>query len=90
MDFSEYKLARKFNIPLCILPQTIGPFNDKGLRKKAVGGIRSAECVMVRDKQSAEYVKSLLPNMDISEIIDVAFFMPYEKKTLIKIISMSV
>lgn len=78
--YSEYKLAKKFNIPLCILPQTIGPFNDAGLRKKAMGAVRSAKCVMVRDKQSADYVKSLLPNLDVTEIIDVAFFMPYEKK----------
>lgn len=81
---------KKFNIPLCILPQTIGPFNDAGLRKKAMGAVRSAKCVMVRDKQSADYVKSLLPNLDVTEIIDVAFFMPYEKKNLIKSISMSV
>ena len=47
--YSEYKLAKKFNIPLCILPQTIGPFNDAGLRKKAMGAVRSAKCVMVRD-----------------------------------------
>lgn len=81
---SEYKLAEKYNVPLCILPQTIGPFNDETLRKKAICGIRRAKCVMVRDKQSAEYVKSLLPNMDVAEIIDVAFFMPYEKKTFNK------
>ena len=36
--------------------------------------------MMVRDKQSADYVKSLLSNLDVAEIIDVAFFMPYEKK----------
>ena len=55
-----------------------------------MGAVRSAKCVMVRDNQSADYVKSLLPNLDVTEIIDVAFFMPYEKKNLIKSISMSV
>lgn len=78
--FAQYKLGKKYNKPYCILPQTIGPFTDKGIRKQAVKGIEWAKCVMVRDKQSFDYVKEILPNKEIHEIIDIAFFMPYVKK----------
>ena len=78
--FAQYKLGRKYNKPYCILPQTIGPFKNKVIRKQAIKGIEWAKCVMVRDKQSFDYVKEMLPNKDVYEIIDVAFFMPYVKK----------
>lgn len=78
--YSQYELGRKFNLPYCILPQTIGPFKDPSIRERAIAGINRAKCVMVRDKQSYDFVKQLLPQNDISEIIDVAFFMPFEKK----------
>lgn len=78
--FAQYKLGRKYHKPYCILPQTIGPFKNKEIRKQAIKGIEWAKCVMVRDKQSFDYVKEMLPNKDVYEIIDVAFFMPYVKK----------
>lgn len=78
--FAQYKLGRKYNKPYCILPQTIGPFNDKEIEKRAIKGIEWAKCVMIRDKQSFDYVKEILPNKKIYEVIDVAFFMPYTKK----------
>lgn len=78
--FSQYKLGRKYNKPYCVLPQTIGPFKDKEIEKKAIKGIKWASCVMARDKQSFDYVKGILPDKKVSEIIDVAFFMPYVKK----------
>lgn len=78
--YSQYKLGQKFKIPYCILPQTIGPFNDPIIKKSAIKGIDYAKCIMVRDKQSYDFVKQLLPNKEIYEIIDVAFFMPYQKK----------
>lgn len=78
--FAQYKLGRKYNKPYCILPQTIGPFKDIKIKKQAIKGITWAKCVMVRDKQSFDYVKGILPDKKVSEIIDVAFFMPYVKK----------
>lgn len=79
--FSQYKLGHRYNVPYCILPQTIGPFSSPKIRKQACRGISRASCVMVRDKQSFNYVKKLLPKKSVTEIIDVAFFMPYQKKT---------
>ena len=78
--FSQYRLGMKYKKPYCILPQTIGPFEDPAIRKRACKGINYAKCVMTRDKQSYDFVKELSPNKAVSEIIDVAFFMPYKKK----------
>lgn len=78
--FSQYKLGMKYKVPYCILPQTIGPFDNPSIRSEARKGIQYAKCVMVRDRQSYDYVKELLPDKSVTEIIDVAFFMPYKKK----------
>lgn len=78
--FSQYKLGRKYNKPYCILPQTIGPFDNPQIREQAIKGIKWAKCVMARDKQSVDFVKELIPSCNVSEIIDVAFFLPYKKK----------
>ena len=79
--FAQYKLGKKYNKPYCILPQTIGPFDNPQIREQAIKGIKWAKCVMVRDKQSADFVKELIPSCKVSEVIDVAFFLPYKKKT---------
>lgn len=79
--FAQYKLGKKYNKPYCILPQTIGPFDNPQIREQAIKGINWAKCVMVRDKQSADFVKELIPSCKVSEVIDVAFFLPYKKKT---------
>lgn len=78
--FSQYRLGMKYKKPYCILPQTIGPFEDPAVRKQSCKGIDYAKSVMTRDKLSYDFVKELLPNKPVVEIIDVAFFMPYKKK----------
>lgn len=78
--FSQYRLGMKYKKPYCILPQTIGPFKDASIRRQACKGINYAQCVMARDKQSYDYVKELLPDKTVTEIIDVAFFMPFKRK----------
>ena len=82
--FSQYRLGMKYHKPYCILPQTIGPFKDSKIREQAKRGIEYASYVMVRDKQSYDYVKELLPEKEVTEIIDVAFFMPFKRKTFDK------
>lgn len=78
--FSDYKQGAKYHIPYCVLPQTIGPFESPFVKEKAKQGLGWAKTIMVRDKQSLDCVKLLLPERnDIHEIIDVAFFMPYIK-----------
>lgn len=74
-----HKLARLFNKPYCLLPQTIGPFTDDGIKKKAISSISKASLCMARDRQSYEYVLENVPQQkNVYECIDVAFFLPYE------------
>lgn len=73
-------LARKYNKPYCILPQTIGPFENFSIAQKAHESIAKASFCMTRDQQSFDYVKSHVPEQkNVGEYIDVAFFMPYER-----------
>jgi len=78
--FAQHRLGHKVKKPYCILPQTIGPFDNPQIREQAIKGIKWAKCVMARDKQSADFVKELIPSCKVSEVIDVAFFLPYKKK----------
>lgn len=82
--FKSYLMADKYKKPLCILPQTIGPYNNQEIRKRAARGILNAKMVLVRDKQSYDFAKQLLPEKEVHEIIDMAFFLPYTKKQFAK------
>lgn len=78
--YSQYRMGMKYRKPYCILPQTIGPFKDPKIMEQARTGIEYASCVMVRDRQSRDFVGEMLPGKEVAEIIDVAFFMPYTRK----------
>ncbi len=72
--------ARLFGKSYIFLPQTIGPFQDATIRKKAVKSINKATLVMTRDRQSLDYVNELTNGKaNVKEYIDVAFFLPYSK-----------
>ena len=74
-----HKMARMYNKPYCLLPQTIGPFCDKGIKRKAHKSIIKAILCLARDKQSYDYVLENVPQQkNICECIDVAFFLPYD------------
>ena len=75
---SQHVLARYFEVPLCLLPQTIGPFEDAKIRSRAIRSLNYAECILTRDRQSRDYVHELVPQKRVFETIDLAFFMPYE------------
>ena len=78
IDFANVK-ARDYGVPYCILPQTIGPFNNQQVLLKAKKSIEKASMVMARDKQSLNYTKEIAPGANIKEYIDGAFFLPYYK-----------
>lgn len=72
-------IARKYHKPYCLLPQTIGPFKNERIRKKAIKSIEKARLCMARDKQSYDYMLENVPQQkNVAEYIDVAFFLPYE------------
>lgn len=62
-----------------LMPQTIGPFQDEGLLKDAIRTIEKSVIVFPRDKQSYDFVKEIAPNINSKEMIDVAFFLPYDR-----------
>lgn len=74
-----HTIARKYHKPYCLLPQTIGPFENERIREKAIKSIEQSSLCMARDKQSYVYVLENVPQQkNVSEYIDVAFFLPYE------------
>lgn len=75
-----HRIARLLSKSYVLLPQTIGPFTNPAIRKKAVKSMVEASLVMTRDGQSLDYVKELAGNTPhVEEFIDVAFFLPYTK-----------
>lgn len=80
-----HKVARLLSKPYCLLPQTIGPFKDPILKNRANKSMQNSSLVMTRDRQSLEYVRQNVPQQkQVDEYIDVAFFMPYKKKSFDK------
>ncbi len=74
-----FRLMRKKQV---ILPQTIGPFYSTEAQKAAKKSIDKSQLVLARDRQSLDYATNILPEKKVYELIDVAFFMPFEKKKL--------
>lgn len=66
-----------------LLPQTIGPFSDSQILNKALLSIRRCSYVLSRDMQSLLFLQNNnIPNEKISEIIDMAFYLPYSYKKI--------
>lgn len=63
-----------------LLPQTIGPFKNPKNEKSAFEAMQYANLVISRDAQSYAYTANKLVSDQITESIDVAFYMPYESK----------
>lgn len=83
LRFKEINATKRnlnfFEKKIILLPQTIGPFNLIEAKQEAIKSINKAHLVTTRDRQSYDYVKQLLPNKAVFELIDMAFFMPYHK-----------
>lgn len=77
---NQHRLARLFHKPYMILPQTIGPFTNDKIKKKAIKSIESSKFVLARDFKSYNYIIKNTKQKHIKEIIDMAFFMPYKKR----------
>jgi polysaccharide pyruvyl transferase WcaK-like protein len=77
---SPKKLFRFLGKKQLLLPQTIGPFNDPQIAKKAKRSIEKSQTVLTRDRISYDYVLNNTNQRNVKELIDVAFFMPYTKR----------
>lgn len=69
--------VEKMGIPLVLMPQTIGPFENINLKKKAIKAIRNASKVYVRDDLSLMFVKENLPQVEVYRTTDMAFALKY-------------
>lgn len=73
-------MARLAGKPLILSPQTIGPFHSAKGRMLGKIGMRCANRVYARDHMSSAYVKELGFEHKLSEVIDVAFALPFDKQ----------
>lgn len=78
--FNSKKVFSMLGKPQVLLPQTIGPFNNPEKEKAAVDLMRKINKVISRDQKSYKYTEQFLPKENIAEMIDVAFYMPFEHK----------
>jgi polysaccharide pyruvyl transferase WcaK-like protein len=74
------RIFRFLGKKLLLLPQTIGPFSDAKIAKQAKKSIEKSNVVLTRDRMSFNYVVSHTTQKKLKELIDVAFFMPFERK----------
>lgn len=65
--------------PLILSPQTVGPFSRQPHSRMAAWACRKARLVFVRDPLSLAVVKKLAPTARVSQVVDVAFAMPFER-----------
>lgn len=70
----------KKHIPFVLLPQTVGPFNNKAIEKRATKTLRQIPNICVRDVKTESYIKTLISSKDILLTPDIAFYMPYKKQ----------
>ena len=73
----KQKFIRK-HIPLVLGSQTIGPFNDKKVKKIASDVINECREVFVRDQLSFDYTEKISNRTPILTT-DVAFFLDYDR-----------
>lgn len=65
--------------PLVLAPQTIGPFTKPLQTHLAAWVISRARAVFCRDPLSFDFAKELAPSARLSQAVDVAFALPFER-----------
>lgn len=78
------KLAIDYKLPLILLPQTYGPFEDSTLKAEAANYVKYASFAFARDIYSYTYMQELLGNSfdpnKHQQAVDVAFLLPTSSK----------
>lgn len=64
-----------------LMPQTIGPFRNGKVQKKAVDVMGNMNYLLPRDAKSYSFAYENVNNKNIKESLDMAFFLPFEKKS---------
>lgn len=68
-------------VPLLLSPQTIGPFTRQPYRWMARLAMERASCVVARDHQSFEVLRTLAPRARAVQSVDVAFALPFTDRS---------
>lgn len=71
-------LAQQKGIPVVLAPQTIGPFESRWSKVVASRVVSRSAVVFPRDAMSAAAAREL-GGLDVREVIDVAFALPFER-----------
>ena len=74
-----HSMVMKRGAPLVFLPQTIGPFKSEKAKAIASRGLSYASHIFARDPISHRQASEFAEVDKISQTIDMAFFMDYEK-----------
>lgn len=74
------RIYLRHRIPYAILPQTLGPFNDKKVEARAKKTLSKCKFIIARDVKSQKYIEKLLGRNDIGLTPDIAFYLPYKKR----------
>ena len=74
-DFATHARILHLGVPVTLLAHTIGPLtaSDAALFRKSLGNI--ALCT-VRESESLEYLRELVPDLPVTQTADVAFLLP--------------
>ena len=54
------RIAQLYGQPLVLMPQTIGPFSDPGVREEAKRYLTYASLIYTRDARSTDYLRNLM------------------------------
>jgi polysaccharide pyruvyl transferase WcaK-like protein len=87
---NRFKFALDRRKPLILLPQTIGPFKSQKAAAGAVKVLRGAAAVYARDPLSVQCARDLAGDVEVSETVDVALFMPYKKRAAVSTGTMTI
>ncbi len=77
--FATKAIALLAGKPLILSPQTIGPFSRQPHTRLAAWACTKAKLVFARDPLSMAVVRQMAPKANVSQVIDVAFMLPYDK-----------
>jgi polysaccharide pyruvyl transferase WcaK-like protein len=69
------------DVPIVLAPQTIGPFSKTPARLLAAHALRRAARIFARDTESMALLRSMGVARFASEVIDVAFALPYSRSS---------
>lgn len=67
-----------------LLPQTVGPFFSADIETIAFRTLNKMQVLLVRDRNSYDYLREHISNAQIAEVLDMAFYLPYEEDYLVK------